>query len=115
MLTDAGGAENVLAGSPRGGRVPGRQGGGGIDDCERVSIAIGGRLPGVAEDEIVDYQVAGIEQADFLAVVVEGIGVDTGDVDAGSVAGGEGGLVLDDDNGCAGREIDVSEGEEDAA
>src|SRR2546421_4265854 len=76
--------------------------GGGIVDGERIAAAVGARMPRVAVGKVLDGAAAGVEQADFLAVVVEGIAVGAKDVDAAAVAIGEGGGILHQHAGCAG-------------
>src|SRR5437763_12756380 len=76
--------------------------GGGIVDGERIAAAVGAGIPRVAVGKVLDGAAAGVEQADFLAVVVEGIAVGSQDVDAAAVAIGEGGRILHEHAGCAG-------------
>src|SRR2546430_2769675 len=58
--------------------------GGGIVDGEGVAAAVGARIPRVAVGKVLDGAAAGVEQADFLAVVVEGCAPDN----VGAVVGG---------------------------
>src|SRR4051794_9744977 len=83
---------------------PGGDVGGGIVDGESLAAAVGGGIPGIAVGEVLNGAAEGVEQANFLAVVVERIGVGAQDVDAAAVAIGEGGGIFHQHASCAAGE-----------
>ena len=76
----------MFAGPPRGRRVPTRRRRIGIDNRQRKAIPVGARLPRIAVDKIVNQQIRHIQEANFLAVVVQRIAERAGDVDPAAVA-----------------------------
>ena len=97
----------MLTGPPRRRRVPRRNWGSRIDDLKRIPLTVGGRLPGVAVNKIVNDVVTRIEQANLLAIVIQRIGVGPGDVNSGSISARKLRQIFHHHDLGIGRQIDV--------